>query len=288
MTEADVSRDDRLDLEIAGVRVVVDGTPREWLSAPALARFRTSADPGKSRVAIAVGREGERPSDPFPFPAAPGRSDTLADAGDLWLRRVDWLGRAAGDRSEWRFWIDRAVPRNEGFVGRPWLLLALWGHLAGRGGAYLHGSLCVLDGLYVLFLGDSGVGKSTLSTLVLEAGGACLTDENPFVTRDADGRPRAHATPWPGPRGPEVPLSGALDAVFFLRHAPADEARELSGAEAGRRLLANARYFHWDPATIPATVETLDGITLEVPAFDLGFVPRPSAVETVRSALRGL
>lgn len=158
-------------------------------------------------------------------------------------------------------------------------MLALWGYLTLRGGAYLHGAFCVMGGRYVLFLGDSGVGKSTLSGLVVAAGGSCLTDEHPFVTVNEGERHFIHGTPRPGVKGPPVPISGDLDAVFFIRHAPANEIRRLTPSQAGRRLLGNARFFHWLPATIPETVKTLDKIARYAPVYDLGFVLDSTVVE---------
>lgn len=276
-------------LEIAGVSLLVEGAPRKWREEPSLARFLVPHGERSTpavRVTFADGSASTPGSSPLA--GASGRRDVLGSDGSLWLRRPGWSGHADADRGVWRFWIERAPRADERLVGHPWLLVVVWGDLARRAGAYLHGALCVLDGRYVLLLGDSGVGKSTLSELILESGGSCLTDEHPVSTPGPGGRPFVHATPWPGPRGAETSLSGPLDAVFFLRHAPTDDLRGLSRSETGRRLLGNARFYRWDPSTIPATVEALDRIAREVPAFDLGFVPRPSAVGAVRAALRTL
>ncbi len=151
-------------------------------------------------------------------------------------------------------------------------------YLARRGGVYFHGAACVLLGRRILLLADSGVGKTTLSRLVVAGGGSCLTDEHPFVTR-TDGRVVLHGSPWPGPLGSPAPLSGPLAAVFFLRQAPANELRRLGQAEAGRQLVANTRFFRWEATTIPATVELLDAMATELPTYDLGFVPDLPAVE---------
>lgn len=234
--------------------------------------------------------------EPGPPPAVPdgpltsnGSSAALLEAEWLWVRvRCGSVAVADPGLAAWRCWNGVKPLPEEMSVGRRWLMLALWGYLTLRGGAYLHGSICVVDGRYLLFLGDSGVGKSTLSRLVLAAGGSCLTDENPLVTLDADGHPLAHATPVPGVRGPDVPLSGRLDAIFFLRHAPANDCRRLLPSEAGRRLLRNARFFHWLPATRPETMRILDAIARIVVCHDFGFVPEPSAVAVVRETLRTL
>ncbi len=168
--------------------------------------------------------------------------------------------------------------------GLAWLYLPLWGYLAHHGGALLHGAVCFVDGRFVMLLGDKGVGKSTLGRLVADAGGTCLTEEYPVLTWHED-RAWAHGTPWNGLLGPPCDLSGPLDAVFFLRHAPAHKLSRLTPAEAGQRLLENTRFFTWDPATIPPTVELLDRTARTVPVYDFGFMPDQSAVERLREVL---
>lgn len=213
--------------------------------------------------------------------------DAMRDESGFWFRRHTALSHASPDLASWRCWGPRMVPHEDGGTdGRPWLMLVVWGLVAKSGGAFLHGAICVLDGRYFLLLGDSGVGKSTLSRIVVAEGGSCLTDENPFVTREEHGV-SVHGSPWPGLRGTKVPLDGPLSAVFFLRHSERNEARRLGGPEAGLRLLGNARFFTFEPAFTPLTVGLLDQIASDVPVFDLGFVPGPAAVETLRAALAG-
>lgn len=170
------------------------------------------------------------------------------------------------------------------FNGQPWLMLALWGYLAHREGLFLHGAVCEFGGKFFLLLGAQQVGKSTLGRLVVAAGGACLTDEYPFVTRNEDCFV-AHGTPWPGLQGQPSARSAPLSAVFFLRHAPHNALMPLGHKAAALRLLANHRFFTWCPETIPDAVERIDALAAAVPVFDLGFVPTLAAVECLLEAL---
>jgi hypothetical protein len=183
-----------------------------------------------------------------------------------------------------RAWDVRAFAPPETFDGRPWLLLAIWGYLAHRAGALLHGAVCELEGHFVIFLGRPGVGKSTLGRLVVEAGGTCVTEEYPLLTCP-DGLAWAHGTPWRGIQGAGRRLSGPLEGVFFLRHAPANDLRRLDQREGGQRLLENARFFIWEPTTVPETVEMLDRTARHTPIYDFGFVADLSAVEHLREVL---
>ena len=172
----------------------------------------------------------------------------------------------------------------EAFSGQPWLMLTLWGYLAPRNGLFLHGACCEIGGKRLLLLGHSQVGKSTLARLIVEAGGACLTDEYPFVTRDSGGF-LAHGTPWRGVKGPVQALSGPPDAICFLRHAPLNELVLLDRKEATRRLFANNRFFTWSPATIAIGVELIEELAGQVPVYDYGFVPTAQAVSRLVAGL---
>jgi len=237
-------------------------------------------------LSLEEGPPPDRPDGPL---VRNGLTTAVSTRDRFWLQaHCGGVAVANPELSIWRCWRIPDEPFIELFAGNRWLMLALWGYLTLRGGAYLHGSVCVMEGRYVLFLGESGVGKSTLSGLVLAAGGSCLTDENPFVTVGEGERLVIHGTPRPGIKGPPVPVSGALDAVFFIRHAPASEIRRLNPAASGRRLLSNARFFHWLPETIPETVTTLDKITRQLPVYDFGFVPDATAIEHLCRALDAL
>lgn len=161
---------------------------------------------------------------------------------------------------------------------RGWLILTLWGYLAHHGGALLHGAACEIEGHYVLFLGESGAGKSTICDLAVTRGGMCLSEEYPALTC-REGAVWVHATPWYGVRGAAHETSGRLEAIYLLRHASANELRPLSPSALVSHLLKSTRFFVHEPATVPATMELLDRMAMTVPACDFGFVPAVSAVD---------
>ena len=170
------------------------------------------------------------------------------------------------------------------FDGNPGLRIILWARAAIEGYCYLHGALNVINDKYVLFLGDSGVGKTTLSNLACDLGGSCLTEEDPFLAWKKNA-PIVYGTPWPGPKGPDVPKSGELAALFFLRHADENRLQLLDHALASRRLLHNSRIFKWLPSEMPKAIELLDTVSRSVPAYDFGFVPDHSAIDAIRKVL---
>lgn len=204
-----------------------------------------------------------------------------AEAGFEFIRRNGKL-TASPDFSRCHALVDPsdAAP----FASQPWLMLTLWGYLASHQGLFLHGALCEHVGKLILLLGEPQVGKSTLSRLLLASGGACLTDEYPLVTRDAGGF-AAHASPWPGVQGQPGMLSGPLTAIFFLRHASANQLQQLDHRSAALRLIRNNRLFRWKPETAPAAMELIDALAAQTPLYDFGFLPDGTAVQALEEVL---
>ncbi len=176
---------------------------------------------------------------------------------------------------------------HDGFVnfnGDPPLRLVLWGRASIEGYCYMHGALIVLDGKYILLVGQSGSGKTTLSNLACDCGASLLTEEDPFIScKDEDAW--AFSSPWPGMRGPSVPFSGKLSAIFYLRHAAQNAVRPLTIEESCHSLLEHSRTFNWLPQTLPRAIELFDKVAEKVPSYDFGFVPDFSAVETLRDVI---
>ena len=170
------------------------------------------------------------------------------------------------------------------FNGDPSLRLILWGRSSIEGYCYMHGALVVLDGKYVLLVGRSGSGKTTLANLACDCGAALLTEEDPFISF-TEGKVLAHASPWPGMCGPEVPFSGELSAIFYLRHAEQNTLRSLSIKESCHNLLRHSRTFNWLPQTIPPSIELFDQVAKKILSYDFGFVPDISAVESIREII---
>ncbi|MCK5100093.1 MAG: hypothetical protein KAR45_18425, partial [Desulfobacteraceae bacterium] len=170
------------------------------------------------------------------------------------------------------------------FNGDPSLLLILWGRASILGYCFMHGALVFIEGMYVLFMGASGVGKTTLSRLAHKAGATLLTDENPYISCE-DGIVNAHTTPWPGVIGPTIPFSGPLSAIFFLRHSKKNEARQLTTAEAVRSIIGGSRTFNWIPETIPKSIQLFDKAVKNIPVYDLGFLPDLNAISYIKSIL---
>jgi hypothetical protein len=152
----------------------------------------------------------------------------------------------------------------------------------------MHASAIMYDGKCVLFLGESGIGKSTHARLWVEniSGAELLNDDCPFVRVDAAGCVWAWGTPWSG-KAPVYNTKHAPVAAFVrLRQAPRNEIKRLSTIEA----IAVLRHsfpltFSADETLTDRILELLSLILSQTPVYMLDCLPDADAVKLVFSTL---
>lgn len=96
-----------------------------------------------------------------------------------------------------------------------WIIYAFYGMSKLR--VPIHSSVVVCNNSAILFLGESGTGKSTQSSLWLRhiAATKALNDDSPIVSINADGEVFAHGSPWSG-KG-RIYLNESYPVAAFVR-----------------------------------------------------------------------
>jgi hypothetical protein len=158
--------------------------------------------------------------------------------------------------------------------------------LADRRGCFVHSCGIVLDGAGVLFVGESGAGKSTAMEQ-FAAVSEPLCDDRNIVRIWPDGI-RVHGTWSHGSVPIASPGSAPLRAICFLRQAGENRVRPVSEpAEAVRGLVPRVVR----PLVVgdwwPRTFDLVETIVREVPCFELSFDRTGGIVDVVRAALAG-
>jgi MoaA/NifB/PqqE/SkfB family radical SAM enzyme len=160
--------------------------------------------------------------------------------------------------------------------------------LAGRQGCFLHSSGVVFGGKGVLFVGHSGVGKSTLKEMILSRTKAdSLCEDRNIVRRWPDGS-WVYGT-WANKDLPEVSATSApLGAIMFVEQTEENRITPLEDRlEVVKRLIpCMIRPFEtkewWDNA-----LTLLGNIAREVPCYRLGFDLSGEIVSMVESVCFG-
>jgi hypothetical protein len=161
-----------------------------------------------------------------------------------------------------------------------WLL-----NLLARGrGAELHCSgIKDEHGRGILFVGQSGAGKTTMSRLwEAEPGVEILSDDRIVLRSVEDGQYHMYGTPWHGEAELSSPEKAPLAAIFFLRHGERNQLRDLNRAEACARLFSCSFPTYYDAAGLDFTLQFFEKLTSAVPCRELSFVPEREAVELLR------
>lgn len=152
----------------------------------------------------------------------------------------------------------------------------------------MHASVVTRGGRGFLFLGRSGTGKSTHSSLWLKYidGTALLNDDNP-VLRVVDGVVRVFGTPWSGKtpcyKAEDVPVG----AIVRLRQAPANRIERLGVAQAYASVMSSCSGFRPIRELADAQHATLATIATQTPCFQLDCLPDEAAARLCQSTVDG-
>lgn len=144
----------------------------------------------------------------------------------------------------------------------------------------IHSSTIVYRGEAVLFLGESGTGKSTHTRLWREniEGARLLNDDSPVVRHIAGGRAVVYGSPWSGKTACYKNESYPIRAICRLSQAPHNRMRRLRAIEAIGALLPSCPpAFAHDMALQDAICTTLGRIISSVPVYHLECLPDADA-----------
>ena len=277
----------RYALRIGGVTISVEGDETFDIADPT-ARFLVS--PGSRDDVDIIVKRG-RPQIP--------RGELLFDSGGVWRLYRD------GDRNVFTFsspsfpsdpyktasfddaftrgevMLSDDVPRGADPLAYP-LDELLVASILGRGaGVELHGVGIVVDGRGMLFVGQSGAGKTTTARLWINETSPTILSDDRIIVRRVNGAFRMFGTPWHGEAeicsAEDVPLSG----IYLLKQYSQTEVHSLDAAEAVARLFSCCfPLFYW-PESIEITLAFLATIAGERIVHELAFRPDASAVQAI-------
>jgi hypothetical protein len=141
-----------------------------------------------------------------------------------------------------------------------------------QGAMPLHASAIVHDGSAVLFLGESGTGKSTHTGLWRKhiADSWLLNDDSPIVRALDDGQVVACGSPWSGKTHCYRPETVPLRALVRLRQGTANRIVRLGGLHAiGAVWPSCPPQMADDPALREMMLSTVGRIVTSVPVFEM-------------------
>ena len=173
--------------------------------------------------------------------------------------------------------VSRDVPDMSAVRFGLWFMTAL--ATVGHDVTPVHSSAIVCNGRAVLFLGESGTGKSTHTRLWRENidGAVLLNDDSPFIGF-VDGRATAFGAPWSGKTPCYKQEQYPIAAIVRLSQAPHNAIRPLRSVHAiGALLPSLTPAFGYDDELQDRMLATLSKIISQVPVYHLECLPDAAA-----------
>ena len=173
--------------------------------------------------------------------------------------------------------VSRDVPDMSAVRFGLWFMTAL--ATVGHNVTPVHSSAIVCNGRAVLFLGESGTGKSTHTRLWREniAGAVLLNDDSPFIGF-VDGMATAFGAPWSGKTPCYKQEHYPIAAIVRLSQAPHNAIRPLRSVHAiGALLPSLTPAFGYDDELQDRMLATLSKIISQVPVYHLECLPDAAA-----------
>ncbi|NLA16121.1 MAG: hypothetical protein GX877_06265 [Bacteroidales bacterium] len=151
----------------------------------------------------------------------------------------------------------------------------------------IHASVIKKDGRAVVFLGTSGTGKSTHSSLWLKhvPGSSLLNDDEPLVRLPDDGRVWVFGAPWSGSTPCYRNKKAEVAAFVLLQQGPENKLTKMGALEAFKVLLQSAAVFRSGREHREHMVTLIYDILEKVPVYRMVNRPNRGAVQLTHSLL---
>jgi len=164
----------------------------------------------------------------------------------------------------------------------PTIELLMVNYLAQGHGLILHACGVVREGKGLLFVGDSGAGKTTMARLWAQEQGVEVLSDDRTVVRKKGNRFRMYGTPWHGEGRFGSPGSAEVEKIFFISHGVENAVRDVRSIDAAARLLTGSFPPYWDHEGMAFTLEFISELTAEVGCQELSFRPDRGVVEMLK------
>lgn len=281
-------------LVIGGVAITV-ASEKRWASKPPFSLFLVSPN-RESGVSLTLSTVREKPSFALPKVFDSGTTWSLYSQNSRAVMSIP--SDLSGLPREACIYFNRSFQQarmvlGEAFENRffhspleyPFSEVWMIHLLPPRRGLLVHCFGLLFQGGAYLFVGSSGEGKTTSAKLWQEVGlGEILSDDRVIVKKE-NGTWMAYGTPWHGEARLCSPHHAPLKKIFFLAKAGQNRLKPLSPVESLQRLLVRSFHPFWNLELMEQSSAAAADLCLEIPSYELGFLPDKSAVQFILSHL---
>ena len=150
-----------------------------------------------------------------------------------------------------------------------------------------HSSLIEHEGCGLMFLGPSGIGKTTQAELWNKYCDALIVNGDIVFVQETEDGFLGWGTPWHGSSPYCENTSVPVKALVVLKQAPENSIRELTGFEKVTAVSNSVFYPRWLENGMELCLETLDHLLSALPVYELSCRPDEEAVKLTESIVFG-
>ncbi len=149
----------------------------------------------------------------------------------------------------------------------------------------LHSSLIDFQGQGLMFLGPSGIGKTTQAELWNRYRDALIINGDIVFVQEKEDCFLGWGTPWHGSSPYCENASVPVKALVVLKQAPENSIRELTGFEKVTAVSNSVFYPQWLENGMELCLETLDHLLTRLPVYELCCRPDEEAVKLTEETI---
>ena len=158
-------------------------------------------------------------------------------------------------------------------------------HAVQRHIIYLHSSLININGQGLMFLGPSGIGKTTQAELWNEYRDALIINGEVVFVQETPDAFLGWGTPWHGSSPYCENTNVPVCAMVVLKQTLENSIRELTGFEKVTAVSNSVFYPRWLENGMELCLETLDHLLAKVPVYELSGRPDEDAVRLTEETI---
>lgn len=188
------------------------------------------------------------------------------------------------DETEKNYYILAPVSEDDIFA---FLIQAYVSYAAKKSMLDIHSALIRINNSGLMFLGPSGIGKTTQAELWNKYRDALIINGDIVFVQETENAFLGWGTPWHGSSPYCENTSVPVHAMIVLKQAQENSIRELSGFEKVTAVSNSVFYPQWLENGMELCLETLDHLLSSVPVYELSCRPDEDAVRITEEAVFG-
>lgn len=160
-------------------------------------------------------------------------------------------------------------------------------HAVQRHMIQFHSSLIDYQGHGLMFLGPSGIGKTTQAELWNQYRDALIINGDIVFVQETEEAFLGWGTPWHGSSPYCENTNVPVEALIILKQAPENSIRKLEGFEKVTAVSNSVFYPRWLENGMELCLETLDHLLSKIPVYELSCRPDEEAVALTEKIIFG-